>query len=304
MERHGRIAMASVLMIFAMIVFTGCTTEKKAAADKTQQQTMYDAEKTVSDGDGVRNQESEQNPEEKILQAALEEENRKAVRSQDSYRSLMENVIKAIESDDAQRLHEIQESEEAKMLAASVRDGEHYVYFPDGEDSGKGLGYYTFSECSCKQWYYGDYKDGQREGKGIWYYVSSNTEDGSLYKEVYDGDWSGDVPNGKGRQVIALGDRIDTNKKFKVKNGLFYGTYKIKDKLEDGTVVRGKYKLKKGKYVTISDEELEANNFAVPEDAHLAIAFLYDKEGNARSCSMVYAQDVTKGVKHFYDSGQ
>lgn len=325
MERRGRIAMAFAVMAFAVIVLTGCTTEKNVVADKLQQQTEYDAEKDVSDGDGTPNQETEQSPKEKELQAAVEEENRKAAEDakildssqetvnltdgsntesgqKETYQVLMEAVRMAIEADDAGTLHELQESEEAKSLAASVRDGEHYIYFPDGGDSGKGIGYYTFSECSCKQWYYGDYKDGQREGKGIWYYVSNNTEDGSLYKEVYDGDWKRDAPNGKGRQVIALGDKVDTNKKFKVKNGLFYGTYHIKDKLEDGTVVRGKYKLKKGKYVTISDEELEANNFAVPEEPHLAIAFLYNKEGAVKSCSMVYAQDVTKGVKHFYPS--
>ena len=212
----------------------------------------------------------------------------------------MEAAIEAIEANDAEALHELQDSEDAKILTASVRDGEHYIYYPDGGQSGKGVGFYTFKECSCKQWYYGDYKDGKRHGKGIWYYVSSNTEDGSLYQELYDGGWKEDVPNGKGRQLIALGDHIDTDKKFKVKNGLFYGTYKIKDKLEDGTVVRGEYKLKRGKYVTISDEELEANNFEVPQDPHLAIAFLYNKEGVVKSCSMVYAEDITKGVKHFY----
>ena len=300
MERRGRIAMASVVMAFAVIVLTGCTTEKNVVADKFQQQAEYDADKTVTGGDGTPSQETEQSPKEKELQAAVEEENRKA--AEDPYHVLMEAVRLAIEADDAATLHDLQQSEEAKALAASVRDGEHYIYLPDGGDSGKGIGYYTFPECSCKQWYYGDYRDGQREGKGIWYYVSNNTEDGSLYKEVYDGDWKKDAPNGKGRQVIALGDKVDTNKKFKVKNGLFYGTYKIKDKLEDGTVVRGKYKLKKGKYVTISDEELEANHFAVPKEPHLAIAFLYNDEGAVKSCCMVYAKDVTKGVKHFYPS--
>lgn len=327
MERHGRICMAGVFLAFAMVVLTGCTTEENVVADKRQQQAEYDAEKDVSDGDGSPGWETEQSPKDKELQVAVEEENRKAAENaetmdaaqedvspaeqdnpelsrEDPYHVLMEAVRMAIEADDAKTLHDLQESEEAKSLAASVRDGEHYIYFPDGGDSGsgRGIGYYTFPECSCKQWYCGDYKDGRREGKGIWYYVSNNTEDGSLYKEVYDGDWSNDAPNGKGRQVIAQGDKVDTDKKFKVKDGLFYGTYKVKDKLEDGTVVRGKYKLKKGKYVTISDEELEANHFAVPEEPHLAIAFLYDDGGAVKSCSMVYAQDVTKGVKHFYPS--
>ena len=100
--------------------------------------------------------------------------------------------------------------------------------------------------------------------------------------------------------MVVLGDKVDTDQNFQVKNGLFYGTYDIKDKLEDGTEVSGKYELKDGKYVTISDEELESNNFVVPEEAHLAIAFLYNEAGELKSCTMVYAEDVTKGVKHFY----
>lgn len=290
MERRVRVALTGVLVAFAVIFTTGCTTEKQKEAAKGTQQTEHDAEENGHD-ELEEHQEPEQTPEDKTNQETEEP---------DRYRPLMEAVIEAIEKDDTQALYELQESADAKDLSLTVRDGEHYIYFPDGESSNRGIGLYTFKECSCKQWYYGDYKDGKREGTGIWYYVSSSTGDGTLYKEIYDGSWSGDKPNGKGRQLIALGDRVDTDKKFKVKNGLFYGKYKIKDKLEDGTVVKGKYKLKDGKYVTIPDEELEANSFAVPEEPHLAIAFLYDENGVARSCSMVYAEDVTKGVKHFY----
>lgn len=300
MERRVRIALAGVFVTFAVIFITGCTTEKqKEAAKQTQQQTEHDAEENGHDKPvQAKYQEPEQTPEDKNSQNAADDT--EETEEDNSYRSLMESAIEAIEKDDARRLYELQESTEAEDLMLSVRNGEHYIYFPDEEDNSKGIGFYTFKECSCKQWYYGDYKDGQREGQGIWYYVSDSTKDGVLYKEVYDGSWSEDAPNGKGRQLIALGDSVDTDKKFKVKNGLFYGTYKIKDKLEDGTVVRGKYKLKKGKYVTISDEELAENNFAVPEEPHLAIAFLYDENGIAKSCSMVYAEDITKGVKHFY----
>ena len=119
---------------------------------------------------------------------------------------------------------------------------------------------------------------------------------------MYNGEWKKDVPNGEGHQVIVLDDQVDTDQKFKVKKGLFYGTYKIEETLEDGTVVTGKYKLKKGKYVTISDEELTENNFVIPDQPHLAIAFLYDENEVVKSCKMVYAVDVTKGVKHFYSS--
>lgn len=329
MERQGRIAAVGVIVAFAVMILTGCTTEKQTEAAKgAQQRTEHDAEKSVSDDTAqALNQEPEQTPKDKESQKEQQtpkdeesQETENTLMDEDSqetagkiiqddekrnlYRPLMEAAIEAIEADDAQALYNLQNGEEAKALAAAIRNGEHYVYFPEGEGSGKGVGFYTFEECSCKQWYYGDYSDGKREGKGIWYYVSSSTEDGSLYKEVYNGDWEEDAPNGKGRQLTALGDNVDTNKKYKVKNGLFYGTYKIKDKLEDGTVVRGEYKLKKGKYVTITDEELEANNFAVPEEPHLAIAFLYNKAGELKSCSMLYAEDITKGVKHFYSREQ
>lgn len=309
MERHGRIAMAGVLAAFAVIVLTGCTAEKEAAVKESGLQEEYDAEEKNSvkeegaeEEPGRPAQDAESKDAQREEEGAEEGSGRPAqdAELEDAYQTLMEAAIEAIEADDAEALCELQESEEAKALGTSVRNGEHYVYFPDGEDSGQGIGYYTFEECSCRQWYYGSYEKGQREGKGKWYYVSGSTSDGSIYKEVYHGGWKDDVPNGKGRLAAASGDQVTANKKFRVKNGLFYGTYTIKDTLEDGTKVRGKYRLKKGKYVTIPDEELEAKRFVVPQEAHLAIAFLYDEAGKARSCSMIYAEDATCGVKHFY----
>ena len=174
-----------------------------------------------------------------------------------------------------------------------------YIYMPEGGTNGKGIGYYSFADCDCNEWYYGDYQDGVREGTGIWYYVNPDMADGSLYKEVYNGAWSGDKPNGTGHQYVAQGDNVQTDQDFNVKDGLFEGTYQINSTLDDGTAVTGSYTLVDGKYQTISDEELLANSFAVPTDPHLAIAFLYDGTGAIRSCTMIYAQDVTEGVAHF-----
>ena len=222
----------------------------------------------------------------------------------EDYREVMEAARKAIEADDADALDRLQESEEGKALAraAEAEESGSVLYFPDGNEDGDGtgVGFYTFDECDCVQWYYGDYAQGKREGRGIWYYVSSQTEDGSLYQEVYEGDWKGDAPNGKGRQQIRSGGTVEADQEYKVKNGLFYGTYEIRDTLEDGTEVSGSYKLKKGKYETIPDAELEASHFEVPDGPHLAIAFLYDEFGTARSCKFIGAADATKGVKHFY----
>lgn len=302
MKRHTKfITMGIMTAMTAMVFLTGCTTEEqKEAAKKYQAQ----ADTYVEGNSYAKAQEAmqkalEQTPKDKELQAAADELDKKAEEMK-SYNETMEAAIKAIEADDAKALDELQESDAGQALAEMVGDGGSYIYLPEGGTSGKGIGFYTFDDCDCDQWYYGDYEQGKREGNGIWYYASTHTEDGSLYKEVYEGAWSEDAPNGKGHQTIVLGDTVDTDQDFKVKNGLFYGTYKIKDKLEDGTEVSGKYKLKKGKYVTISDEELEANNFVVPDEPHLAIAFLYDEAGEIKSCTMVYAEDVTKGVKHFY----
>ncbi len=306
MNKHIKLRTAKIMtVLFAMICLTGCTTEEQKEAAKEYQK---QADTYVKGNNYAQAQESmkkalEQTPKDKELQAAAEELNKKA-QEMKGYNETMEAAIQAIEADDAKALEELQESEEGIALVEMVGTKGTYIYMPKGGTSGKGIGLYTFEDCDCNQWYYGDYQEGKREGEGIWYYVSSHTEDGSLYKEVYHGEWSEDVPNGTGRQLIVLGYKVDTNKKFKVKDGLFYGSYKIKDKLEDGTEVSGKYKLKKGKYVTISDEELEKNNFVVPKEPHLAIAFLYDEAGELRSCTMVYAEDVTKGVKHFYSGEQ
>jgi len=290
MERQSRFA-AGIFVLFAMIFLTGCTTEEQAKYN-LEKNSYFEAQRAMG-------QALERTPKEKKLQDAAEKLNREAEKLR-RYHKTMKAAIKAIKKDDAEALDKLQMSEEGKELARLAEEEGSCLYLPDGGTSGTGIGLYVFDDCDCRQWYYGDYKDEKREGSGIWYYVSSHTENGKLYKEVYDGQWSKDKPNGIGHQFIALGGKVDTEQKFKVKNGLFYGTYKIKETLEDGTVVTGTYKLKKGKYVTISDEELTANNFEVPDKPHLPIAFLYNEAGVVKSCKMVYAEDVTRGVKHFY----
>lgn len=306
MKKHQRVAEAGIIiMAIAMIFLTGCTTEEQREAAR---QYREEAESCLEEGkyDEARKameQALEQTPEDEELLAASEEMNQEIdqkIEEINGYNATMEAARQAIEADDAAALDALQESDAGKALVKAAQETGSYIYMPEGGTSGKGIGFYTFNDCDCDQWYYGDYQEGRREGKGIWYYVSSYTEDKSLYKEVYNGDWSADAPNGTGHQVIALGDTVDTDQDFNVENGLFYGTYDIKDTLEDGTEVNGKYELQKGKYVTISDEELEKNNFVVPAEPHLAIAFLYNEAGEIKSCTMVYAEDATRGVKHFY----
>lgn len=274
-----------------MICFTSCTTEEQEEDTKEIQTQVEDNQEKTD---------TKQLSKEVIAQISEEVRLNQEAEAAEKCNTVMKQAWDAIEADDAEALERLQESEAGRMISGMAAESGSYLYFPDGGDTGKGIGLYIFEDCECRQWYYGDYKAGKREGHGIWYYVTSHTEDGSIYKEVYEGKWKNDVPNGKGHQLIVQGDIVETDQDYKVKNGLFYGTYQIEDILEDGTVVSGKYKLKKGKYVTISDEELEANHFAIPEDEHLAIAFLYDESGEARSCAMIYAKDVVKGVKHFY----
>lgn len=300
MKKHTKFLITGLAAMLAGTMLMGCTTkEEKEAAAKFQ----AEAEKYVEGNNYEAAQASmkkalEQTPKDKELKAASEELNTKA-KEMKSYSKTMKAALTAIEADDAQALLDLQESDAGKALAKKIGDKGSYIYMPDGGKSGKGIGFYSFEGCDCDQWYYGDFKDAVREGKGIWYFVNNNEEDGKLYKEVYTGEWSKDKPNGTGHQYIASGDTVHTDQDFTVKNGLFYGTYQINDKLEDGTDVTGSYTLDKGKYKVISDEELTANNFAVPTDPHLAIAFLCDAEGNIRSCTMIYAEDVTEGVAHF-----
>ncbi|NBH15162.1 hypothetical protein D3Z36_13485 [Lachnospiraceae bacterium] len=297
MERLSRVA-AGILAVFAMMFLTGCTTEERRETAK-----KYQPQYVTEDNGSMDMKAHGQSTEDEELQDATEESNQEDAKIKQCNET-MRAVMEAIRKDDAQALDQLQMSAEGQELARMAAEEGSYLYLPEGGTTGTGIGLYVFEDCDCRQWYYGEYQDGKREGRGIWYYASSYTEDGSLYKEVYDGQWKDDVPNGKGRQQIILGDQVDTDQKFKVKNGLFYGKYKIEETLEDGTVVTGKYRLKKGKYVTISDEELQANNFEIPDKPHLAIAFLYNEAGAVRSCKMIYAEDVTKGVKHFYSRGR
>lgn len=300
MKKHIKFLIAGVAIVLSCATLTGCTSEEeREAAAKFK----AEAEKYVEGNNYEAAQKSmkkalEQTPKDEELLKASEELDKKA-EEMNAYTKTMEAAIAAIEADDAQALNELQESDAGKALAEMIGDEGSYIYIAEGGKTGKGIGYYSFAGCECNEWYYGDYKDGIREGNGIWYYVNPNMGNGALYKEVYTGQWSADKPNGTGHQYIASGDTVHKDQDYTVKDGLFYGTYQINDTLEDGTPVTGSYTLNDGKYQTISDEELIANSFAVPTDPHLAIAFLYDGTGAIRSCTMVYAQDVTEGVAHF-----
>lgn len=254
MKRHTGIVTAGVMAaMLASACLAGCgvTEEQREAAEKYQKEAdTYVAGNNYTKAQEAMGKALEQMPKDEGLLAAAEELDKEAEKRK-GITEVLEAAMEAIEADDAAALEKLQESSKGQELAKMAQSSGSYIYLPEGGASGVGIGFYTFDDCDCDQWYYGDYKEGKREGEGVWYYASSHTEDGSLYKEVYDGQWSEDAPNGKGHQLVALGDTIDTDQDFKVKNGLFYGTYKIKDKLEDGTKVSGKYKLKKGKYVTI-----------------------------------------------------
>lgn len=301
MKKYTKFLMAGMMAAMAaMVTLTGCTTEEqKEAAAKYQEEA-----ETYLEGNNYQNaQESmkkalEQTPKDKELIAAAEEVDKKA-EEMSGYTNTMQAALEAIESDNAQALYDLQLSEEGQALAKLVGDEGSYIYIPEGSTSGKGIGFYSFAGCDCDQWYYGDYVEGKREGNGIWYFLGISASDGSLYKEVYNGQWSGDLPNGTGHQTIVIGETVRTNQDFQVTNGLFNGTYPINDTLEDGTTVSGSYTIQDGKYVTISDEELSANSFAVPDEPHQAIAFLYDASGAIRSCTIVYGENIMEGVVHF-----
>lgn len=300
MKKHIKFLITGVAVMLACATLTGCTSEEEREAAAKYK---AEAEKYVEGNNYEAAQKSmkkalEQTPKDEELLKASEELDKKA-EEMNAYTKTLEAAIAAIEADDAQALNELQESDAGKALAEMIGDEGSYIYIAEGGKTGKGIGYYSFTDCDCNEWYYGDFKDGIREGNGTWYYVNPDMGDGTLYKEVYTGQWSADKPNGSGHQYIASGDTVHKDQDYTVKDGLFYGTYQINDTLEDGTPVTGSYTLNDGKYQTISDEELIANSFAVPADPHLAIAFLFDGTGAIRSCTMIYAQDVTEGVAHF-----
>ncbi|MEG0962613.1 MAG: hypothetical protein RR139_02385 [Lachnospiraceae bacterium] len=300
MKIRSKLIITAAVAILTAMTLTGCATkeEKEKAAKFQSEAENYMAGNNYEAATASMKKALEQNPKDKDLQAAAEKLKKKAEKMS-GYTKTMQAAISAIEADDAQTLNNLQISKEGKELMELIGNEGSYLYFPNGGNSGKGIGFYSFPNCTCDQWYYGDYTEGSREGNGIWYFVNNNTDDGSLYKEVYTGQWSGDKPNGTGHQLIASGENIYTNQDYQVIDGLFDGNYPINDTLADGTAVTGNYTLTKGKYVVITDEELTANSFAIPEQPHLAISFLYDVTGAIRSCTMVYAENVTEGVSHF-----
>ena len=186
MKRSQRVAEAGiVIMAVAMIFLTGCTTEKEreAARQYREEAEAYMEEEKYEQAQEAMKQALEQTPEDEELLAASEEMNQKINQRIDeinAYNATMEAARQAIEADDAAALDALQESDAGKALVKAAQETGSYIYMPEGGTSGKGIGFYTFNDCDCDQWYYGDYQEGSREGNGIWYFVSSHTEDKSL----------------------------------------------------------------------------------------------------------------------------
>lgn len=302
MRKHTKFLITGLAAALAFMTLTGCASkEEKAEALAFQTEAdNFAAGNNYEAAQASMKKALEKTPKDKELQEASDSLDKKA-KENAGYSKTLQAAITAIEADDAQALMDLQNSEEGQALVELIGEAGTYFYMPEGGTTGKGIGYYGFEGCACNQWYYGDITDGKREGNGIWYYVSTDTVDGSLYKEVYNGQWSGDKPNGTGHQSEPKGI-VYTEQDFQVADGLFSGTYPITDTLEDGTAINGTYTLLNGKYAAISDEELTANSFAIPDKPHLAISFLYDGAGKIQKCTMLYAEDVstiTAGVTHF-----
>ena len=119
---------------------------QKAAEEFRAQANAYMEEGKYSEAQEAIEKAVAQTPEDEGLAAEAETLNQKAEEMK-GYNATMEAAIEAIEADDAKSLDELQDSEEGKALEAMAEQEGSYIYFPEGEGNGKGIGFYTFEDC-------------------------------------------------------------------------------------------------------------------------------------------------------------
>lgn len=141
-------------------------------------------------------------------------------------RTFMQKVYDLMAAKDYEEgMYAVDGSEEANVFVARM-DGDHYIYFPEGDGSlsGVGAGVYSYGDGGY-YFYYGDYVDGKRKGTGN---VFQKMAEGYY---AFSGTWDNDAPNGAGTAIRVGGMSRGNGWRYdKVKSGT------LKDGLWDGQV--------------------------------------------------------------------
>ena len=149
-------------------------------------------------------------------------------------------------------------------------------------------------------YYFGGWRNGQRSGHGLW--IRAVFDDGDLDAELYDGQWSGDLPNGEGtilRERSA--DKIQVEEGYTTsetpvicgtfQDGMYHGTILEVWHMNDGSVHEWTpITAVNGVYQPMADPPAEI----MERD--------YAKESLANGKSLV-ALDQSNGVTDLWDSG-
>ena len=145
--------------------------------------------------------------------------------------------------------------------------------FTDSISEGKGMAVYNNGYV-----YYGDFKDGKRVGNGI--FMAASNEDDNIKYNLYKGEWSNNLPEGKGT-IIYVENFSTDDMAMSVTTGTFKAGY------EDGKMNRNKtvagtkwgnmeYSVKKGVPVALKDDKGKV--IATPEGkAVLGYHFFNDR---------------------------
>lgn len=126
----------------------------------------------------------------------------------------------------------------------------------DGSRNGKGVAAYMDG-----YYYYGDFADNERCGNGTWI-RAVYSESSAMGSSIYEGEWSGDKPNGSGTVTSNyFAERVGAGGMKKqvisgnYQNGLENGTMTLNGTLKTGGSVKYQYQASDGIAAKISDED-------------------------------------------------
>ncbi len=188
----------------------------------------------------------------------LEEEKRLAEES--AHNELLEKLYQCFEAGSIDKVKEMVRGEEFIDLTDEIVNKDVSYYFGDRSDDGKrnGKGVAAYMDG---YYYFGDFTDDMREGKGT-FIRAVYSESSAMGSSIYEGEWSGDKPNGSGTVTSNYyGDRLSSGKMTKqvisgsYKDGLENGTMTLTGTLKGGGNVKCTYKASEGVAEKSSNED-------------------------------------------------
>ncbi|MCR5670382.1 MAG: hypothetical protein K6G10_05190 [Butyrivibrio sp.] len=187
-----------------------------------------------------------------------------------------------------------------EAMSYSLTGTNDYYYFgdtgSDGQPNGTGLAVYA-----SDQYYFGQWVNGKRSGDGSWISFFPSYSTYVVTEHTYTGQWSDDLPNGKGQEHYDYNDIYMNSKDVYVQNaiggfakGLYNGEMYIITVNKDGETTEWTGNCKNGKLEQVMNASLDDKGL---------IPVLSERENTERHLYMSKDKTKDNGVDNIVSGG-